>query len=69
MSNQKQIIDQAEQVKKYMKEHHLHFIRNNERYRQELEMNWRQFSNVLKYLNKIGFLEPWNHKVYQIRHN
>ena len=69
MSRQKQIINQAEQIKKYMKEHHLHFIRNNKRYRNKFEMNLHQLSDVLKYLNKIGFLEPWNHKVYQITHS
>jgi len=68
MQNQKQIINQAKQVKKYMKQHNHYFIRNNERYRKELGINQHRLSDVLKYLNKIGFLESWNHKIYQIKH-
>jgi hypothetical protein len=69
MPNQKQIINQAKQVKRLMKEQQYFFIRNNEKFRKQLGMNQAQLSYILKYLNKIGFLEPWNHKVYQITHS
>ena len=69
MSNQKQIINQVKQVKRLMKEQQYFFIRNNEKFRKQLGMNQKQLSYVLQYLNKIGFLEPWNHKVYKITHN
>jgi hypothetical protein len=66
MVSQKQITNQAIQVKKYMKVHHLYFIRNNERYRKKLGMNRKQLYYAIQYLNKIGFLEPRNRKIYQI---
>jgi hypothetical protein len=69
MPNENQITDQAKQVKKYMKEHNLHFIRNNNRFRTEFEMNRHQFSYVLKYLVSAGFLEPRDKKIYQIPQN
>lgn len=69
MPNENHINNQAKQVKKYMKEHHLHFIRNNDRFRKEFEMNRHQFSYVLKYLVNVGFLEPRDKKIYQIPQN
>lgn len=49
-----------------MKENDNYFIRNNERFREKLKMNKKQLACALKYLEKTGFLEPWNNKVYQI---
>jgi len=69
MTSQKQINNHAKNVKKFMKENNRYFIRNNERVRMQLGMNKKQLANVLQYLNKAGFLEPWNNKIYQISHN
>jgi len=69
MPNQKKINNQVEQIKKYMKEHNLRFIRNNEKYRKKLGMNRKQLYYAIQYLNKTGFLEPWNRKIYQITHS
>ena len=69
MNNQKQINTYAKEVKKYMRQHRLNFIRNNERVRNKLGMNRKQLSYTLQYLNKTGFLEPWNHKIYQKAHS
>ena len=56
----------AKQVKDFMKQNSVYFIRNNERFRTKLKMNRRQLSYAIRYLEKIGFLVPWNEKVYQI---
>jgi uncharacterized protein (DUF1330 family) len=69
MSDQKQINDYAREVKKFMKQHRLNFIRNNERVRNKLGLNRKQLSYTLQYLNKTGFLQPWNHKIYQKANN
>jgi len=69
MSSQKQIKNQSKQVKRLMKEQHYCFIRNNEKFRKQLEMNRRQLSYILKYLNRTVFLKPWSQKIYQIMHN
>jgi hypothetical protein len=69
MPSEKQIKNQSKQVKRLMEEHRYFFIRNNEKFRKRLEMNQRQLSYTLNYLNKIGFLKPWNRKIYQIMHN
>lgn len=66
MKSQKQINNYAKQVKKFMKENHLYFIRNNERFRRQLGLNRSQLSYAFKSLKETGFLEPWNGKVYQI---
>jgi hypothetical protein len=65
----KQINNFAEQVKDYMIKNGLYFIRNNERIRKKLGMNHKELAWALQHLNKIGFLEPWNKKIYQISHN
>jgi len=67
--NEKQINNFAEQVKDYMIKNGLYFIRNNERVRKKLNMNHKELSSALQLLNKKGFLEPWNKKIYQIVHN
>ena len=67
MPNQKKIKNQAKEVKKYIKQHNLRFIRNNERYREKLGMNQRQLYYIFHYLSETGYLEPWNKKIYQIR--
>ena len=59
----------AVKVKNYMKKNGNYYIRNNERVRQQLEMNKAQLTFALKYLKKTGFLELWNKKVYQISSN
>lgn len=69
MPNESQINNQAKLVKKFMKEHNLHFIRNNDRFRKQFDMNRHQFSYVLKYLVTAGFLEPRDKKIYQIPQN
>ena len=56
----------AVQVKKYMKKNGNYFIKNNERVRNQLEMNKKQLTYAIQYLKKIGFLEPWSNKVYKI---
>ena len=67
MTNQKQIKNQSEQVKRLMKEKQYFFIKNNEKFRNQLEMNQIQLSYALKYLNKTGFLKPRGRKIYQIK--
>jgi hypothetical protein len=57
------------QVKKFMKKNDLYFIRNNEKIRKKLKMNQIELTYAIRYLNKKGFLEPWNDKVYQVSHN
>lgn len=69
MPDENKIKNQAEQIKKYMEERQLSFIRNNERFRNELEMNKHNLTFVLKYLKSKGFLEPWNKKLYHISNN
>ena len=69
MSGQKKIINQAKQVRRLMREKQYFFIRNNEKFRKQLGMNQRQLSYTIHYLNKTGFLKPWNQKIYQITHN
>ena len=64
VQKQKEIF--AKQVKQFMKENDVYFIRNNERFRTKLKMNRRQLSYAIRYLEKIGFLVSWNEKVYQI---
>jgi hypothetical protein len=59
----------AVQVKNYMKKNGNYYIRNSERVRKQLEMNKRQLSHAIQYLKKIGFLEPWNNRIYKIKHN
>jgi len=63
---QKQNEIYAKQVKEFMKQNDVYFIRNNERFRTKLNMNRRQLSYAIRYLEKIGFLVSWNEKVYQI---
>ena len=65
MTSKNQKYWHAEKIKKYMKENGNYFIRNNERFREKLKMNKKQLACALKYLEKTGFLEPWNNKVYQ----
>jgi len=69
MPSQKQIKNQSNQVKRLMKEQKYFFIRNNEKFRKQLEMNHIQLSDALKFLIKTGFLKPWSRKIYQIMHN
>ena len=69
MTSQKQIRNQSKQVKRLMKEQQYFFIRNNDKFRKQLEMNRRQLSYTLKYLNETGFLKPWSRKIFQIIHN
>ena len=69
MPSLKQIINQSKQVKRLMKEQQYSFIRNNEKFRKQLEMNTVQLSYTLRYLNKTGFLKPWSRKIHQIIHN
>jgi len=56
----------GKQVKKFMKQNDIYFIRNNEKYRTKLKLNQRQLYIAIKYLEKSGFLKSWNGKVYQI---
>jgi hypothetical protein len=63
------IINDAEQVKKFMDERQMSFIRNNERIRKQLDMNLHQLARALKYLVKNGFLEQWNKKLFHISQN
>jgi hypothetical protein len=56
----------AKQVKKFMKQNEVHFIRNNERFRTKLKMNQKQLSYAIRYLEETGFLKSWNDRVYQI---
>ena len=59
----------AVKVKNYIKENGNCFIRNNKIFRKKLDLNRTQLTYALHYLKKTGFLEPWNHKVYQITRN
>jgi hypothetical protein len=59
----------AELVKRFMKQNAVYFIRNNERFRTKLEMNRRQLSYAIRYLEKTGFLKSWSDKVFQISHS
>jgi hypothetical protein len=68
MLNQEQIKNQSKQVKSLMKKQNYFFIKNNTKFRTQLEMNQIELLYALKYLNKTGFLKPWSHKIYQIRH-
>lgn len=56
----------GKQVKEFMKQNDLHFIRNNEKFRTKLKMNRKQLLYAIRYLEKTGFLKSWNNKVYQI---
>ena len=69
MMIQKQKDIYAKQVKKFMKQKDVRFIRNNERFRTKLKLNQKQLSYAIRYLEKTGFLESWNDKVYQISHD
>lgn len=69
MMIQKQKDIYAKQVKKFMKQKDVRFIRNNERFRTKLKLNRKQLSYAIRYLEKTGFLESWNDKVYQISHS
>jgi hypothetical protein len=69
MLNQEKKEIYAQQVKKFMKKNDVHFIRNNERIRKKLRMNQIELAYALRYLDKIGFLEPWSDKVYEVSHN
>ena len=69
MADKKEMNNKAKVVKKYMEDHHIHFIRNNDRYRKKFDMNRHQFSYVLKYLVAIGYLEPRDKKIYQTPFN
>jgi hypothetical protein len=69
MEVQKQMSIYAKQVKKFMLHNNIHFIRNNEKFRTELNMNRRQLSYAIRYLQKNGFLKSWNDKVYKLDHN
>ena len=66
ISSEKQIKNQSKQVKKLMKEQKYFFIRNNEKFRKQLEMNQRQLTLTINYLYKTGFLKPRSRKLYQI---
>ena len=59
----------AVQVKKYMKKNGNYFIKNNERVRNQLEMNKKQLTYGILYLIKIDFLESWSNKVYKIKYS
>ena len=59
----------GKQVKEFMKQNDLHFIRNNEKFRTKLKMNRKQLLYAIRYLEKTGFLKPWNSKVYQTSHS
>jgi len=69
MMIQKQKDIYAKQVKKFMKQKDVRFIRNNERFRTKLKLNRKQLSYAIRYLEKTCFLESWNDKVYQISHD
>ena len=69
MLNKKEKEIYARKVQIFMEKNNLHFIKNNERIRKKLSMNHIVLSCVLQHLNQIGFLEPWNNKVYQLSHN
>ena len=69
MTSQKQIKNQSEQVKRLMKEKQYFFIKNNEKFRNQLQMNQMQLSYSLKYLIKTGFLKSRSCKIYQIKKN
>jgi hypothetical protein len=59
----------VKQVKKFIKQNELHFIRNNERFRKKLKMNQGQLSSAIRHLKKTGYIKPWNNKVYKILHS
>ena len=52
-------------VKKYMIKNGNCYIKNNERTREQLNMNIKQLTYGIKYLEKNGFLKPWSKKVYK----
>ena len=69
MLNKKEKEIYARQVKTFMEKNNLHFIKNNERVRKKLRMNHIVLACVLQHLSQVGFLKPWNDKVYQVSHN
>ena len=50
---QKQKDIYVKQVKKFIKQNELNFIRNNERFRTKLKMNQSQLSSAIRYLKKL----------------
>ena len=57
----------AKEVKKFIIQNDLHFIRNNKIYRKKLKMNKKRLSIAFRHLEKTGYLKPWNKKIYQIK--
>jgi hypothetical protein len=43
-----------------------YFIKNNERTREQLNLNKKQLTYGIKYLENNGFLQPWSKKVYKL---
>jgi hypothetical protein len=56
----------ATHVKKYMIKKGNYYIKNNERTREQLNMNKKQLTYGIKYLENNGFLKPWSKKVYKL---
>jgi hypothetical protein len=69
MKDGNDIKEKADQIKEYIIEHNTRFIKNNERFRDKVNMNFRQVNEAIKYLRDKGFLKSWNDKVYQIVYN
>jgi hypothetical protein len=69
MEGQKQEYICANEVKNFIKQNDLSFIRNNNRIRKRLNMNKRQLSIAIRHLEKTGYLKPWNKKVFKISNN
>ena len=56
----------AAHVKQYMIKKGNYFIKNNERTREQLNLNKKQLTYGIKHLENNGFLQPWSKKVYKL---
>ena len=56
----------AAHVKQYMIKKGNYFIKNNERTREQLNLNKKQLTYGIKYLENNGILQPWSKKVYKL---
>jgi hypothetical protein len=66
MKSTNQIYRYAAHVKKYMIKNGNYYIRNNERTREQLNLNKKQLTYGIKYLENNGVLTPWSKKVYKL---
>ena len=66
MKSSSQKFRYAAHVKQYMLKNGSYFIKNNERTREQLNLNKKQLTYGIKYLENNGILQPWSKKVYKL---